>query len=42
MFSTQVVLWQEMLANDNGEGISDLLKEQYDVVYGEWPTSITR
>ena len=37
MFSTQVVLWQEMLANDNGEGISDLLKEQYDVVYGEWP-----
>lgn len=30
-------LWQEMLAGDNGELISDVLKEQYDVIYGEWP-----
>lgn len=30
-------LWQEMLAGKNGETVSDVLKKQYDVVYGEWP-----
>lgn len=30
-------LWQEMLSGKNGETISDVLKKQYDVVYGEWP-----
>ncbi len=37
MFSTGVTLWQEMLPADDGGLVSDLLKEQYDVVYGEWP-----
>ena len=32
-----VNLWQEMLAGANGEPINDLLKKQYDVVYGAWP-----
>ena len=31
-------LWQEMLCGQNGSLISPLLKKQYDVVYGEWPT----
>jgi putative ABC transport system permease protein len=37
MFSTSVVLWEEMLPSENGDPVSDLLKEQYDVVYGSWP-----
>lgn len=32
-------LWQEMLPGDDGEPVSDILKKQYDVVYGEWPDS---
>ena len=32
-------LWQEMLPGKNGEAISSVLKNQYDVVYGEWPNS---
>ena len=37
--SPSVHLWQEMLPGNNGETISDLLKKQYDVVYGDWPNS---
>jgi putative ABC transport system permease protein len=37
MFSTSVVLWQEMLPGEDGDSVSDLLKEQYDVIYGSWP-----
>jgi len=29
-------LWQEMLAGKNGEPVNDVLKKQYDVVYGTW------
>ena len=29
--------WQEMLPGDNGEPISPLLKQQYDIIYGKWP-----
>lgn len=32
-------LWQEMLAGKNGEPVNDLLKKQYDLVYGTWPNS---
>lgn len=32
-------LWQELLPGDNGKPINDLLKKQYDVVYGSWPNS---
>lgn len=31
-------LWQEMLPGDNGKLVSSLLEEQYDVIYGSWPT----
>ena len=32
-------VWQEMLPGKDGELINDLLKEQYDVLYGSWPAS---
>lgn len=32
-------LWQEMLAGKNGDPINDVLKNQYDVIYGTWPNS---
>ena len=31
--------WQEMLPGINGETVSNIVKTQYDVVYGEWPTA---
>ncbi len=37
MFS--VTLWQELLAGDDGEAVSPLVKEQYDVIYGRLPES---
>lgn len=37
--SSQIMVWQEMLEGENGELISDLVKQQYDVLYGEWPKS---
>ncbi len=30
-------LWQEMLTGKNSEPVNDLLKKQYDMVYGTWP-----
>ena len=30
-------MWQEMLTGKNGEPVNDLLKKQYDMVYGTWP-----
>ena len=30
-------VWQEMLPGENGEMVSPLLKEQYDLLYGHWP-----
>ena len=30
-------LWNEMLPEDDGTGINDVLKRQYEVIYGEWP-----
>ncbi len=32
-------VWDEMLAGENGELVSDMVKEQYDVIYGTWPTA---
>ncbi len=34
---SSIPLWQEMLPNKDGTGISNLLREQYDVIYGAWP-----
>lgn len=31
-------LWEEMLAGENGELINPVLENQYEVVYGAWPT----
>ena len=31
-------VWAEMLPGKNGELISDIIYEQYDLVYGNWPT----
>ena len=31
-------VWAEMLPGTNGELISDIVYEQYDLVYGNWPT----
>ena len=39
MNTMQVKLWQEMLTGKDGDPINDLLKEQYDVIYGSWPNS---
>lgn len=30
-------LWQEMLAGKQGEPVNELLKKQYEIVYGAWP-----
>ena len=35
--SSQIMVWQEMLDGENGELISDVVKQQYDVLYGSWP-----
>ncbi len=39
MMGPQVNLWQQMLPGKNGEPVSDLVKHQYDLVYGDWPES---
>ena len=36
MFSTGVDLMSEMLAGTNGEAVNKLVKDGYEVVYGEW------
>ena len=30
-------LWQEMLTGKDGEPVNELLKKQYDMIYGTWP-----
>ncbi len=30
-------VWSEMLAGDDGELVHNTVKEQYDLIYGEWP-----
>ena len=39
MNTMQIKLFQEMLTGLDGDPINDLLKEQYDVIYGTWPNS---
>ncbi len=29
--------WEEMLSGQDGKAVSDLLYDQYDVIYGKWP-----
>ncbi len=35
--TTGIELWEEMLSGNDGELINDILYEQYDVIYGNWP-----
>ena len=35
---SSMTLWQEMLPGEDGKLVSSLLEDQYDVVYGSWPT----
>ena len=37
MGSANMNVWSEMLAGDNGELVHNTVKEQYDLVYGDWP-----
>lgn len=32
-------MWEELLSGDDGDQINDLLRKQYDMVYGTWPNS---
>ncbi len=36
--TSSFVLWQEMLPGDNGRLVSSMIENQYDLVYGSWPT----
>ncbi len=38
MMTTGAVLWQEMLSGEGGNTVNDVLKKQYDVIYGKWPS----
>ncbi len=31
-------LWQEMLSGENGNPVNEMLYNQYDLIYGTWPT----
>ncbi|MBQ8203349.1 MAG: ABC transporter ATP-binding protein/permease, partial [Clostridia bacterium] len=37
MMSPGAVLWQEMLSGNDGQTINDVLKNQYEVIHGNWP-----
>ena len=37
--SFNIAMWQEMLPGENGDPVSDVLKKQYEMVYGTWPTA---
>ncbi len=37
MGSSNMNVWSEMLAGDNGDLVHSTVKEQYDLVYGDWP-----
>ena len=34
-------VWQEVLSGKDGEYVSDIVREQYDLLYGSWPKSMT-
>lgn len=39
MMTPKFTVWQEMLPGKDGKPVSELLQEQYDVIYGSWPNS---
>ena len=32
-------VWTEILSDESGNGINELIKNQYDCIYGQWPSS---
>ncbi len=34
-------VWQEVMPGKDGAYVSDIIKEQYDLIHGDWPTSKT-
>ncbi len=32
-------VWEELLVGTDGEMVNDLIKEEYDLLYGQWPTA---
>ena len=42
MFTTMMTssgMWQELLPTKDGGTVNDIIKEQYDLVHGDWPSS---
>ncbi len=37
MNSSSYSVWDELLPGNDGQTVNDLVKKQYDVIYGEWP-----
>ncbi|HBN11051.1 MAG TPA: ABC transporter [Ruminococcus sp.] len=37
MNGSSMILWQELLPSEDGSPVNDLLRKQYDLVYGSWP-----
>lgn len=37
MMTPNSSLWNEILPGLNGESVNDVIKKQYDVIYGRWP-----
>lgn len=38
MMQSQYLLWKELIPGDNGKLINPVIEEQYDLIYGNWPT----
>jgi len=39
MMSSSMKLWKELLPGDGGKLVNDVVKKQYDLIYGSWPKS---
>lgn len=42
MFTSMMMsskMWQELLADNDGSVINGMIKEQYDLIYGKWPSA---
>lgn len=38
MMESSRSLWRELLSGKDGDSVSEVIKKQYDLVYGKWPT----
>ena len=37
MMTSTFDVWQELLPGKNGESVNQLIKDEYDLIYGDWP-----